>query len=167
MLNVLKRLRPDPGEVHTQLDPDTASPADLLAGYQWHFDKVVARIGMPGARVRAAQAGHAPGSGLPVFFMSMRLDRWAGSKTAILLLGLPILEKAVRRELRTGWVLDASVFAGVWMHASADIEVPPVFIRSMREAIGSVPGASDGSPPGAAIGGAPAAGGSHASAPLH
>ena len=63
------------------------------------------------------QIGHTP-HGRGVFVGVIRLVAWERRPALRLLLGLPFLERRVKRALATRWLLDVSHFAGLWLHAS-------------------------------------------------
>jgi hypothetical protein len=63
--------------------------------------------------------GHAKDK--PLFWCLLRLVRWERSSGLRLLLGLPHIERALRRQLAGSWVAEASLFGGIWMHPSTKL----------------------------------------------
>lgn len=69
------------------------------------------------ATLTVQQVGLTP-HGRGVFVGVIRLVAWERKPALRLLLGLPFLERRVKRTLATRWLLDVSHFAGLWLHAS-------------------------------------------------
>ncbi len=107
----------------------TASPAGesvladdrdaLRSGLAALVQEQLARGGIPSqlAQLEVRQQGEAA-DGLPVFAAMLRLTAWDSPAAVRLLLGLPLLERHVRRALHGHWVAEASHFAGLWVHPS-------------------------------------------------
>lgn len=64
---------------------------------------------------------------LPVFVGMLRLRSWHRQSAFRMLLGLPMVEDKVRRAMAGTWLQDASYFAGLWLHASAQLKGTPAF----------------------------------------
>lgn len=56
--------------------------------------------------------------GRQVFVALVRISAWERRPVLRLLLGLPLLERKVRKAIRGHWVSEASHFGGLWLHAS-------------------------------------------------
>lgn len=56
--------------------------------------------------------------GRAIFVAAVRLCAWERRPALTLLLGLPLLERKIRKAVRGHWVADVSHFGGVWLHAS-------------------------------------------------
>ena len=48
----------------------------------------------------------------------VRIFAWERRPALRLLLGLPLLERKIRKTIRAHWVAEVSHFGGVWLHAS-------------------------------------------------
>jgi hypothetical protein len=60
--------------------------------------------------------------GRHIFVGMLRLVRWERTSAVRLLLGLPILESRLRRQLKSSWLHEVSHFSGVWLHASGQLQ---------------------------------------------
>ncbi|MBK6008750.1 hypothetical protein JJB11_21845 [Ramlibacter ginsenosidimutans] len=81
------------------------------------------RLGIPesSASLEVVQVAMTP-QGRGVYAGQVRLVRWDDGKAIRLLLGLPILERRVRRALQAHWVLELSNFSGLWLHAAEGVQ---------------------------------------------
>lgn len=57
-------------------------------------------------------------AGRQTFVAALRILEWERSTALRLLLGLPLLERKIRKAVRAHWVADVSRFGGVWLHAA-------------------------------------------------
>ncbi|HYF17553.1 MAG TPA: hypothetical protein VEA40_06760 [Ramlibacter sp.] len=137
MLSVLRLVKRDEPLV-TELDPIHTPIPDLVQEYRAVLANLLARIGLADAHVEmnVRHTGTAP-DGLPVMGLKLRMTRWS-PQSLKLLVGLPLLEKAAWRALRGSWVLEASHFGGVWLHASSSLEIPAGQMKELRAAIAGV-----------------------------
>ena len=94
-------------------------PDALPSEYERQISLVLRRWGIPEscASIEIIQVGEAPG-GRQVFAALVRIHAWERRPALRLLLGLPLLERKVRKAIRAHWVSELSHFAGVWLHAS-------------------------------------------------
>lgn len=60
--------------------------------------------------------------GRPIFICAIRLIVWQREPAFRLLLGLPLIEKNIRKNVATHWLNEVSVFGGMWLHASSKLE---------------------------------------------
>jgi hypothetical protein len=60
-------------------------------------------------------------AGKPLFSAMLRMTRWERRSGTRLLLGLPLMERAVRKLLGGSWLLDVSSFAGIWLHPATSV----------------------------------------------
>jgi hypothetical protein len=85
--------------------------------------------------------------GRKVYVAAVRIVSWERRPGLRLLLGLPLLERKIRRTLQAHWVAEVSHFAGTWLHATdrlndlgAQSDLRPLLITLTQE---SEPGATD------------------------
>jgi len=99
----------------TREDPDDAVQAE----YERQVTLVLRRWGVPDscASVEVLRLGEIP-DGRQAFVAIVRLFAWERKPSLRLLLGLPMLERKVRKAVRAHWVSEVSHFGGVWLHAS-------------------------------------------------
>jgi hypothetical protein len=91
----------------------------LPAEYFRIIETELRRLGVPESSVslEVLQVAMTP-QGRGVYSGRIRLLRWDEGKAIRLLLGLPILERRVRKALQAHWVLELSHFSGLWLHAT-------------------------------------------------
>ena len=96
-------------------DAEAALPAE----YERQIGLVLRRWGIPEscASIEVIKIGDS-GDGRAVFVALVRLFAWERRPALRLLLGLPFLERKVRKAIRAHWVSELSHFGGVWLHAS-------------------------------------------------
>ena len=73
------------------------------------------------ATIEVRRLGQAP-DGFDVLVGMVRLTRWDRISVLRVLLGLPLLEAKVRKSVRATWLADFSHFAGLWVHASEQMQ---------------------------------------------
>ena len=71
--------------------------------------------------IEVKKSGQAP-DGLDVFVAMVRLVKWDRNSGVHLLLGLPLMENKIRKTVRATWLADYSHFAGMWVHASENLQ---------------------------------------------
>lgn len=110
--------------------PGGAEGAGIESDYQALIAHQLRRWGISPAcvSVEVKSVGQA-GDGFDVFVALVRMVRWEQRSSMRLLVGLPLLEQKIRKAVRGTWLADYSHFAGLWLHASERLEVPP----DMRE----------------------------------
>lgn len=74
----------------------------------------------------------------PVFLAMVRLVAWDRPSSLRLSLGLPLLERSLRRQLRGSWLLEVSHFGGLWLHASTPLQEDPDALRELRALVVSL-----------------------------
>ena len=72
--------------------------------------------------IEVKQLGRAP-DGFDVFIGMIRLTHWHRVSALRVLIGLPLLEGKVRKSVRATWLADVSHFAGLWLHASEQLQL--------------------------------------------
>jgi hypothetical protein len=114
--SLLRRRR---GEHETDYGAITGPEASLEAEYLKVIEQELRGWGVPAscATVQVQQLGQTP-QGRGIFVGVVRLHAWERRPALRLLLGLPLLERRVKRALAPRWLLDVSHFGGLWLHAS-------------------------------------------------
>ena len=97
------------------------------------------------ATLQVQQVGHTP-HGRGIFVGVIRLATWDRKPAMRLLLGLPFLERRVKQALSTRWLLDASHFGGLWLHASERLQDGDAG-RELRELLAELSDARAGARP--------------------
>ena len=94
----------------------------LPSEYERQISLVLRRWGIPEscASIEVIQIGDG-GDGRQVFVALVRIFAWERRPALRLMLGLPLLERKVRKAIRAHWVSDMSHFGGLWLHASERI----------------------------------------------
>ena len=108
------------GSAHeTDYEMMSAPQGGLEAEYLKVIEPELRGWGVPEtcASLEMQQVGQTP-HGRGIFVAVIRLHAWERRPALRLLLGLPFLERRVRRALSTRWLLDVSHFGGLWLHAS-------------------------------------------------
>ena len=59
--------------------------------------------------------------GRQTFVALIRVLAWEEQAGLRLLIGLPLLEKKIRKEIRAHWIGEVSDFGGLWLHASENL----------------------------------------------
>ena len=93
------------------------------------------------ASLHVQQVGQTP-HGRGVFVGVIRLVAWERRPALRLMLGLPILERKVRRALSTRWLADVSHFGGLWLHTSDKIADTGA-VQELRELLAEVADGTD------------------------
>jgi hypothetical protein len=130
LLRLFQREQDEPPA--TQADLGGTRPADVQAGYRDLLAELLDAGGVPvdSVDVEVRYLGKAR-DGLQVFLGMLRLRRWQRKASLRLMIGLPLLEHAVRRRLRGSWLRDVSHFGGVWLHPSGQM-LDEVTVREVR-----------------------------------
>lgn len=108
----------------TQIDPVQVPIQELIEGYEFILTGLPEKSAAPlaGVDFRVHHSGTAP-DGRPVILLTLKIVRWVPRKSVQVLLGLPLMERAVRRLLRGSWLLEVSHFGGVWIHTSSALDL--------------------------------------------
>jgi hypothetical protein len=142
----------------TEINPNHHTFGELQEEYLGVANGIIARCGLnPDCiEVEARYAGQSR-AGKHLFKLMFRLVKWERHSGLRLLLGLPHLEREVRRVLSGSWLAEVSHFGGIWLHPStptldrsvtrelryilAAIEGPPAGSPALRESVwGTLPG---------------------------
>lgn len=75
--------------------------------------------------------------GRHVFLGMLRLAHWHRKSALRLMIGLPLVERLLRRLLRGSWLADVSHFGGLWLHPASGM-VDADVMRELREIIQAV-----------------------------
>jgi hypothetical protein len=110
-------------EHETDYDQLGHKAGGLPAEYFRIIETELRRLGIPetSASLEVVQVAMTP-QGRGVYAGQIRLLRWDEGRAIRLLLGLPILERRVRKALQAHWVLELSHFSGLWLHATEGIQ---------------------------------------------
>jgi hypothetical protein len=139
MRSVFRWLAPwrKPKYHETVLEASEHDASDLRDAYRELVADELRRWKIPDGAVaiEIRQDGYSRGTANFVAFL--RLLEWHGAATLPLLLGLPFLEKRLRRTLQSHWLADLSAFTGVWLHASERMLAAPD-ICDLRELLVSL-----------------------------
>jgi hypothetical protein len=106
----------------TAFGPSSHSLEEVLEEHSVVLLDVLERAGIDRdlVSVEIRQMGPAR-DGRNVLAAMVRLTSYNRHGAQRLLLGLPFIERAVRRKLHNSWVREVSLFGGVWLHASTKL----------------------------------------------
>lgn len=139
MFSVFRWLAPwrKPKYHETVLEASGHDASDLRHAYRELVADELRRWKIPACAVaiEIRRDGHSRGASN--FVAILRLLEWHGAATLPLLLGLPFLEKRLRRTVQSHWLADLSAFTGVWVHASERMLAAPG-IGDLRELLVSL-----------------------------
>ena len=113
-------------EQRTDLRDLSAPRGDARDALPSEYERLIAlvlrRCGIPEscASIEVIQIGEG-GDGRQVFVALVRIFAWERRPALRLLLGLPLLERKVRKAIRAHWISEMSHFGGIWLHASERI----------------------------------------------
>lgn len=109
-------------EAETDYPPLQGAPATLESEYEKLVAAHLERFGIDVARVeiRVTCTGRHPG-GREIFLANLRLTSWQRDAAVRLLLGLPLLERKVRKTLATLWLSDVSIFEGICLGVGGEL----------------------------------------------
>jgi hypothetical protein len=107
------------GDEETDYEQLGHEPGGLPAEYAKLVEAEMRRVGIPEsvASLQVTQVALTP-QGRGIYAAHIRLLKWQEGPAVRLLLGLPLLERSVRKKLQAHWVLEMSHFAGLWLQAS-------------------------------------------------
>lgn len=133
----LPGLRPDPDSSHSP-----GLPEGLEIEYQQLVGAQLRRSGICEActTLEVRRLGRAP-DGFEVFVGMLRLHDWERRSGLRLLLGLPMVERRVRRAVQGTWLADYSHFGGLWLHASEKLHATsaPHELRQLLQSLTCAP----------------------------
>jgi hypothetical protein len=112
--------------------------AGLPAEYERQISLVLRRWGISDncTSVQVVTMGEAS-DGRQTFVALVRIFAWDRRPALRLLLGLPLLERKVRKAIRAHWISEASQFGGLWLHASEKL-ADSAADAELRHLIGSL-----------------------------
>lgn len=107
------------GDQETDYEQLGHEPGGLPAEYAKIVEAEMRRMGIPEslASVQVTQVALTP-RGRGVYAAHIRLLEWQEGASVRLLLGLPLLERSVRKRMQAHWVLEMSHFGGLWLQAT-------------------------------------------------
>lgn len=105
----------------TQLDPQDSSIAELQQEYRAILRDVFRKAGIDASCVDVEARHMGAVKGRPLFYCMLRLARWERQSGLRLLVGLPHVERAARRQIAGNWVAEASHFGGLWLHPATAV----------------------------------------------
>lgn len=86
--------------------------------------------------------------GLKIYVAAVRLVSWDRTAGLRLLIGLPLLERKIRRTVEAHWIAEVSHFGGTWLHADdrlndlgAQAELRQLLITLTQQRENATPGA--------------------------
>lgn len=99
--------------------PKRTADEAVAAEYERVVQGVLRNWGVPAecTEVTIHQMGETS-NGRKIFVAAVRLVSWERKAGVRMLLGLPFLERKIRKTLGAHWVVDVSHFAGVWLHVA-------------------------------------------------
>jgi hypothetical protein len=121
MLELLRRLQPArPEAAATEIHSSGHSLAEIKNEYAQLIQERLERAGVPAScfELDVRHMGAAR-DGRDVLAGMIRLTRWERQPIVRVLLGLPLLEKSIRRRVRASWLAETTWFGGLWLHASS------------------------------------------------
>jgi len=109
-----------PETAATEIHPSGHSLAEIKSEYAELVRERLERAGVPATcyEIEVRHMGAAR-DGRDVLAGMVRLTRWERQPVLRVLVGLPLLEKAVRRRVRASWLAETTWFGGLWLHASS------------------------------------------------
>lgn len=107
----------------TEVNPYVESVEEIAEEYHSLILQQLAHGGVSAScvEVEVHQTG-AMRDGRHVFVGMLRLVKWERASAVRLLLGLPIFESRLRRQIKISWTKDVSHFSGIWLHASGQLQ---------------------------------------------
>lgn len=119
----LRRFLPGAESVeHTDHDTLRESTPSVAEEYRAIIGNVLAHADVRSCTDFKVHAVGDCDDGRPIFICAIRLIAWERDPALRLLLGLPLIEKNIRKIVTTHWLNDVSVFGGMWLHASSKLE---------------------------------------------
>ena len=111
------------GDQETDYEQLGHQPGGLPAEYSKIVEAEMRRMGIPEslASVQVTQVALTP-QGRGVYAAHIRLVKWQAGPAVRLLLGLPLLERSIRKRMQSHWVLEMSHFAGLWLQAADEAQ---------------------------------------------
>lgn len=109
----------------TSLQASEHSAAELSNAYRELVAHELSRWGVPDSAVTIEIRRDGQSGGVASFAALVHLLEWNGMETLPLLLGLPFLERKLRRALQSHWLADVSAFSGLWLHAPEGMLAAP------------------------------------------
>lgn len=123
MVDLLKLFQKSPDDPETRVDASDQQAEGLEPEFRDIIVEQLVRGGVDPdcVTLEIRQLGHAT-DGKQVYMGMMRLAQWNERSALRLLLGLPLLQAKVRRQVRSSWLEDLCHFGGLWLHPSGQFE---------------------------------------------
>ena len=133
----LRWTRSRPGEHLTDYQGLAEAPPTLEGEYQRLLYEILLRCGVPPGVVVVEVHEQRTRARKPAFIAELTLQRWDRDAVLRVLIGLPLLERAIRRDMSTLWVADVSTFAGLRLQGSPALQAAQP-LRELRRVLSSV-----------------------------
>ncbi|MBC5766409.1 hypothetical protein [Ramlibacter albus] len=134
----------------TEIDLSTQSTEEIRDGYKDLIRELLqdGGVNLDCVQVEVRDVGRAH-DGRHVFLGMLRLAHWERKSGLRLMIGLPLVERLLRRLLRGSWLNDVSHFGGLWFHPASSMIDGEVMreLRELMQAVEQVDGASASQPP--------------------
>jgi hypothetical protein len=122
----------------TEIDIGATSIEELQQEYK---EQITALLQDGGVNVDCVQTevryvGRAR-DGKYVFLGMLRLVQWERKSALRLMIGMPLVERLLRRLLRGNWLAEVSHFGGMWLHPSSQM-VDADVMRELRDVLSLV-----------------------------
>jgi hypothetical protein len=138
----LRWARSSGGEHQTDYQGLVETPPTLEGEYQRLVHELLARCGVPDGVVAIEVRQQEARRKKPTLVAELTLQRWERDAALRVLVGLPLLERKIRKALPALWVADVSTFEGLTLKVSpALLEARP--LTELRQVLSSVTRPSD------------------------
>ena len=119
----------------TEVDLGQQSVDEMKASYRDLVAELLhdGGVDLDCVQVEVREVGKAR-DGRHVFLGMLRLVRWERKSALRTMIGLPLVERLLRRQLRGSWLHDVSHFGGLWLHPASTM-VDSNVMRELRELI--------------------------------
>ena len=130
------------GEHQTDYQGLVETPPTLEGEYQRLVAELLARCGVPEGMVGIQVSQQATRRKKPALVAELTLQRWERDAALRVLIGLPLLERKIRKALPALWVADVSTFEGLTLKVSPVLqEAGP--LMELRQVLSDVTSAAD------------------------
>jgi hypothetical protein len=129
----------------TEIDLGDQSIEDIKEGYKELIRELLedGGVNLDCVEIEMRGAGRAH-DGRHVFLGMLRLAKWERKSALRVMIGLPLVERLLRRLLRGSWLSDVSHFGGLWLHPASTM-VDAEVMRELRELMQAVEQLDSGS----------------------
>jgi hypothetical protein len=130
----------------TEIDLAVQSVQEIRDGYRDMIRELLedGGVNIDCLQVEVRDVGRAR-DGKHVFLGMLRLARWERKSGLRVMLGLPLVERLLRRLLRGSWLSDVSHFGGLWLHPASTM-IDGDVMRELRELLQAVEQLDGGTP---------------------